>query len=469
MIQPEKIKSAIETSVLSQPEKQQLLVLQPKLGDAMQQFLFKEVDRADSDLGGAELIQALSSLVQASDDLTKGSESEFLKLLQTAQNAPLFDFGKTVLPFLQDVRKLFALRRVSLSNQGFQSMIDFEIALFRDLPNNSLAEIISKHLLYALSKTDVLMECKRVYYWQNKEMDATWIPLLLRSLEANAELLGSKPIQGGGKLSDPTIASWLKDFMALAKIGAARTTLGLVEYLSKSPNVLALSKSEQQTLPSVLKIYLWLRDPKVTQEEIDAYEVQLGNILAGKTISKTNKLEQNFSGIITAAQTINKANPNPPVPRPPRNEKHAVNLQEQLIAAGPNQPEGLLTSPAAGEKRVVQRSVPPPLAPAVKPSLATPAAPKQDVSNVPQAPLAPPLPKSPPTGIRLKPDIFGKRTSSTPNVQDLINTEQPRDKSTAARPGMTLGRGLPPTLDMEKVKKEAAGGKDSVDTVDKSA
>ena len=77
---------------------------------------------------------------------------------------------------------------------------------------------------------------------------------LLKSLTANAERLTAANIISRGRSIEPTIANWLKDFIALNGTGFF-DLVKLSNYVTNSPNAAKLSDGEKQLLSHLLITY----------------------------------------------------------------------------------------------------------------------------------------------------------------------------------------------------------------------
>lgn len=462
--------NSIQNSSLPEGTKQQLLQLLPVFGSHMQEYIAVQLARTDASLGVNSLIAGLTTLSRTLADLNTGTTSSLEQLFANAKLLSILDFGSMVVPFCLDLDQFIALRKIRVTPDIAQSILDFEILDFTLLEDEDLRLVLSKHLSYIYQQVNVLENLKYYYYTKEKSVDVEWTRALSRILETSQDSIGNIPRTGNSGAVPTVIGDWVKDFAGKAQLGVAnKGSLGLAEYMQKSADVAKLPKADQQVLLKILQTYLWLRNPNVTQEEIRQIDIQKGEFVEKDPVSEIDEwIDREIIGIVKS--TNSKPTPKipvissvPKVPRPPQAQQNrqAVNLQEQLIASGSEVKE--ITSPKpftdlpAPKTQETKRN--PVTAPSPLPASANipmPKAPSSAVvaQNKPVSLKPPKPPVRPSVGIPLKPDIAPRKTGFTPNIQDLLNSD--KGKRSGDLSGMTLSGVLPPKLDMDSIKKESA-------------
>lgn len=272
----DQIKSQITESRLTEIQKNDLVGLLPVVGRKTLDFIYKRVSRSNFGEEAEDVCLLLINESKAYQALAHGDFAGTVELLKSAPDNPDYNFGEFVIPFAQDVRQYVQNHSSSEFGQVLAVLNDFEAKIFHWLPETELNEIIKNDLLYFVKTLNIVMEFKRSYLLEELSDDGTWGQTLRAALEANEQQLGKSGLTRDGKNYQPTVANWLKDYIAyINKPLTERVAFDQVQYIERAPNVQRLNVYERKDLLEIIKLHAWLMNPEVTEAEIEGYEADL--------------------------------------------------------------------------------------------------------------------------------------------------------------------------------------------------
>ena len=429
------ITETIQKSELLDSRKQILLSLVPSLADNQLKFLAKEVDNlSEFNLVADYIFQVILDGHQMIGLLKEGQGvEEVVELLSSSISKSYLDFGKYLVPMVLDVRSLVNKGKIRSDLTLLQSMLDFEVKLFKEFPVEELSGLIRYNLLYLMHSVDVRMEFKRVYYYQHGENTENWGLPLVSSLKQNEEQFGSLPLNISGKQYQPVIKNWILDYGDfIAKPLSATSVFDEAAYMTKSSNVASLSAQDKKLLTELIKFYKWLLKPEVDPDEIEKYEDTRDVLLASKA--------KDFS--LTDSEFSPVELPTPPEPPKAKINAKAASILEQV----PTPPKPVRLPPELLQNIQPLSSI----------NLDTASEVKQDEQKAEAsvAEISPETESEPMSGVS-RANPFGP----TVNLQDLLNNRTTRQSIDLAgnvvpSSGVGLGGGAG-NVDIEKMKKQS--------------
>jgi hypothetical protein len=274
-ISVEKLKEKIASAAFTEDIKQKMADSIKYLGPNSLKFLnshFSKSGIITSDVPVLEIIFTTQALMKS---FQEGSSSEVEEFLKESPQNPDYEFGQYIIPFARDLRQYLHSHEGGLDL--WDALNNFEVQVFRWLPEGELEEIVRNNLLYFVRHLpSLVMEFKRVYWLIELSDDGSWSQAMRAALEDNAEMMGKTGITRDGKNYQPTVANWLKDYLAyLPKAITNRVAFDQIQYIERAPNVQRLTQSERKALLEIIKLQAWLMNLQVTEDEIEAYEKDL--------------------------------------------------------------------------------------------------------------------------------------------------------------------------------------------------
>ncbi len=223
-------------------------------------------------------------------DLTAQSTKEFV--LERIKDAIEYDDQQAAGEVLKIFREEMVgqLSRVEadpeLYNLYRQSWITAQFIKLSSIPEDEFFDLIKEHLIDGLKLKDYDIVEKiglRISFIQIEEDQVVFMENLLEIIQKNSGVLGSNNLKLGGRTVLPTIANWLLDYDNYPSQSAQKSDYEQIAYLSKSPNVAALSDEEKRILMDILDCYDSLRNllayykklPEVEDDEIKPEDLHL--------------------------------------------------------------------------------------------------------------------------------------------------------------------------------------------------
>ncbi|XOU94422.1 MAG: hypothetical protein ACNFW9_06365 [Candidatus Kerfeldbacteria bacterium] len=140
------------------------------------------------------------------------------------------------------------------------------------LPERKVAYLFENSLISGIEleidifgKLDVLFNLLR-----DRETGFETHRLLARNIGNNNEKLGNSKIKvsNENKLSNPTLANWIRDFSSTLTNNEIPSYLEEAEYINSNSNVKSLSVSEKESLKNILRLYNYLRFPVRKEDKV---------------------------------------------------------------------------------------------------------------------------------------------------------------------------------------------------------
>ncbi len=278
------VENEIHNANWSDQDKQLAISLLPRCGEKGLVFLNLQAQDLDSNLISSVLLKSCQNIIDAVDQAKNGGVGLLMELLEKSPDSAEYDFGRYVLPFVLDFKKGNGKIPKSL-----ELAIDhFELLLFKELPLAELKDIVKYKLLFFAKRLNLVMEFQRICYNRDINFSDGESRFFLLSFENNNEELGTAAFVLDGKNAKPTIKNWIHDFtVSVRQAAEGINTFNEVRYLERSPNILALSKQDQQLLKNIFKLYDWFVSPVVNYLEVKSYEAYLEHLADNEQSGKT--------------------------------------------------------------------------------------------------------------------------------------------------------------------------------------
>jgi len=278
MLSLEKVKQIITDCQFPPDLKQRLGLILPRLDKYTLAGLGREVSRGDSLPVAAALTELWENFARILDGLKKADPNairDFFKLFAETENNQDEDQKLYFLNLALDVRALAGNSRLNFSSGQYQDILEYEISLFWNLPKEEVMFFLQNQLLLLESRVNLLEHIK-VIIWQNdwdysRDFSRTFSDLLFK----NNEKLGA----AGPK----SVGTWVKEYFDFSSTAAFRTdVMEVAEFLVKDPSVQKLADPEKRTLSEILKLYVWLLEPNMNEDEVLSYKEELKEKQAAK-------------------------------------------------------------------------------------------------------------------------------------------------------------------------------------------
>src|SRR4051812_37660568 len=134
MIKLQDLQSEIAKSSLSVPERDSINSLLQNFGQNVLDFIYKESQKLRFDLMGDVLVEVLTKMLSAQNNIFKQDFSEAVSLLNDAPQNGRWEDGLYILPWALDIEQLIKARKITPTLSLSESLLDFELAVFEYLP-----------------------------------------------------------------------------------------------------------------------------------------------------------------------------------------------------------------------------------------------------------------------------------------------------------------------------------------------
>ncbi len=260
------IETKLAKSNWPEDAKKALLSVCPRLGRWSLSFLNQQLSTVGSEYD-AELISTIISRQPNWYELILNNQQEQVEqevnhIIQLENEIS----DKALLAVILDIRnnKSVALHISSKLSDIFDPL---EVKYIRYIPYKEVASMLNSRITSFIKLADILMHIKLYCYYQGLiNSDDVEVLAFRKALENNEQVIG-----GGSN----TIAIWLKDFVE-NQIGTVdHSAYNVARYLTTSQLAKKLSAQDKNVISEIAKLYNWLFQPYVTEEEIEHYEKQL--------------------------------------------------------------------------------------------------------------------------------------------------------------------------------------------------
>jgi hypothetical protein len=212
------------------------------------------------------------------------------------------------------------------------------IAGFVRLPSlktETVLGLAEKHLLEAFNIPGYDLSDKIkvfVNFLEIEEEKIEFMQQMVKTLKNNQEILGLGQISVSGRLVEPTIGNWIKDYDEFPTQNLKRGNIDTVNYFAKSPNARGIGKKSQENLGEIFRIFDSFKNiiseynsAPVTDNIDEAFkDFDLSLMMPGLTREAVKVpavfasiLDQSpSSGAKASANTAPKANPAIVLPKP---------------------------------------------------------------------------------------------------------------------------------------------------------
>ncbi|MBI3232417.1 MAG: hypothetical protein HYZ51_05090 [Candidatus Doudnabacteria bacterium] len=299
----EEVKQIITNSRFEAGLKQRLFLALSRLGKYTLSGLGKEVSRGDSLVIADYLVSLWESFANLLEGL-KNKDTNAVKSLAKFLVGNLSKFnGEDELYFLYfvlDLRALAYKDPLNLTTEQYRQLLDFEIKLFWDLPKEEIIFLLQNHLLFLESRVNLLMHMQVVTWGNDWDYMDNFSKFFSDLLYQNKEILGVN--------TPKTVGAWVKEFFNFSSPTFSQTTVvGVAEFLVKDPAVQKLTNVERKTLSEILKLFSWILDPEMNEEEVLLYREQIRT-------REAEKIEQLMGIFGQSAAALEAENKNENVP-----------------------------------------------------------------------------------------------------------------------------------------------------------
>ncbi len=323
----DKVEQELITSHWPKPAVEKLQPVLPRLGTWALSHVWTQLNSTNGDVAAKYIADVISQEPTWYEDLQSGNIDPIEIATQNILNSQSEFAHKALLAVILDVRSNKGVGE--LVPQKLSALFDsLEIKYITDLPPFEIFNMLHERINHVVAVGDLAMEIKRYCYYRDAmDVDDVEITRFKQALDNNKQLIGAEP---------KTVKQWIDDFMQSAAASPNRSTYNVAYYTTNSPDVKKLGVAERAALAEILKLYYWLLQPYVSEEEIVAYEQQ-----------KTEAEE------LSVAQPMQQAPVTPATPKP-------VQMPD-LSAERPNvkyeQPQN--TQRAAISREIVQQQTQP--------------------------------------------------------------------------------------------------------------
>ncbi len=202
------------------------------------------------------------------------TEQSFQQVLATAHELNEFGNPGDVRAYLELLRKKIAstpdvARNPDLAKAYEQVVVYLRFSALALQDDNDLAALFRLHVLYALTTdVDLKTRLELLFLMSNDDFtEQTKRRRILAAISENDETIGQRllNIPDAPIPLPPSIRNWIIDFLRQVGTGQPLTSLEIGVYMSKSPNVRALSRQEQDLLHQVLSLYVFIINPPLSE------------------------------------------------------------------------------------------------------------------------------------------------------------------------------------------------------------
>ena len=135
---------------------------------------------------------------------------------------------------------------------------------FVNMPANVKADLLSRRLLYAVSRGYNPDELIQKYFemYDDKDLVKNVFTGFVKNLEDNTETLGSNSLSVEDKKFLPQVKNWIYDYSKFPSLNARRSNIDRLNYVNQSQNVRPLTQGQRQALLKILKLYDDMLNPE---------------------------------------------------------------------------------------------------------------------------------------------------------------------------------------------------------------
>lgn len=264
----EEVKQIIANSKFDPGLKQRLVLILPRLGKYTLNGLGKELSREDSVIIADYLVSLWESFVNLLEGI-RNKEADSANNLSNFldDNLPKFndDDQSYLLNFVLDIRSLVRRGSDNSVTGQYGQLLDFEIKLFWQLPEDEILFLFRNHLLYLLRKINLLLDTQAAAYEHDWDYRNDFSKIFTDPLLKNIEVLGAKQI-----------GVWIRDYINFSAPSSFRKdVVQVAEFITKDPSVQKLTNGEKSDLSEILKLYVWLLEPKINEHEVRVYREEV--------------------------------------------------------------------------------------------------------------------------------------------------------------------------------------------------
>jgi len=305
------LKTNIQNSKWSDANKQHMLGLLPMLGKNLSLFLFNESSKLGFNYSAESLNEAMQACADANQQLAAGSSLKAQEVLQQGAGYPWWDNGLYILPWVLDMNQFFAEKKIVPDQDLQHALVEFKAKMFEYLPQPEVNQLLEKNALaLTLQKADLLHLLKKYVYIKGWNNDAKIVKPFVDALYSNAETFPGQQNLG-------TVSALIKDFVISSKkSGADLSAYDITKYLISNKAAQSLNQQNKEAFAELLKIFLWLQEPVVT--EMEAFPEKYSN-------------EEEGPQVVQASDFVNyqRTTLPPNLPKPPIKP---INLEPQLTS-----------------------------------------------------------------------------------------------------------------------------------------
>ncbi len=285
----EELKQLIINSKWEEEYKKKLIELLPLVKENYLKSIYLEMKRNGSQYIGESLSEAVSKCVSAQQQLQNGQEAEAVEVLTIAPDYAWWDNGNFVFGWYLDLKQYLKTNRTGASSELHEAVGYFGVKMMSFLKTEQVADLLQYFMLTGVTHFHMLMELKVYIYRTDLIANQKVFAVFIDSLSHNEEIIGKENLFLEDKEVPPAVKNWIKDFYTWAPKGLGSVnTFQIVQYSKSAKSFNKLTSSEKELVLEILKIYVWLLNPNVSQTEIDEF-------LDFKKSEELKKIEDEFN------------------------------------------------------------------------------------------------------------------------------------------------------------------------------
>jgi hypothetical protein len=287
----EEAKKLINNSKFTKSNKTRLVLLINNLGFYALDGLAVEISKHSNLLIQdyiVELWQRFEKIYLGFKAGNKTVYNDFFELLNEFKNFCSWDEEVVFLLYLiMDFKSLITSKKISLSKDQQQKILEYELKIFWRLPKIEILDLMQNNLLF-FNKNNNLFNLLQIAFLENDlDYKNDFINKLSESLIKNKEVLSNTV--------KTSIGNWINNFINFTNGGSVHFDVyGIAEFLFKSEEVKKLSSDEKNNLSEILKIFVWLKNPQIDEDQILALKQIIMDQEVSSLTEEFKKVSQNF-------------------------------------------------------------------------------------------------------------------------------------------------------------------------------
>lgn len=269
----DEVKQIIASSNFNPDLKNRLVLLLPRLGKYTLVGLGKEVSRGDTLIIADYIVflwENFANLLEELKNSRNNSAENLLKLLAENKSKNNGEDEIYALSLVLDIRLLVYSKQVKLTASQYEKLLNYEIWLFPELPQEEVLFLLNTHILYLSQKFNLTLGVQAVVYKNDWDYKKNFPQVFISALIANREMIGNNPIfEFEDKTKLQTVGNWLNDYIQESVSGSEHKT-GSIEriiYMQRNGNAQRLAENEKKSLSEIFRLYDWLRNGESSEEE----------------------------------------------------------------------------------------------------------------------------------------------------------------------------------------------------------